>query len=48
MLREMSFRDVQVKSSDVEAQVTQGSRTAGDQQDEVGIRPINNDTNERK
>lgn len=48
MLREMSSRDVQVKSSGAEPQVTQGSSTAVDQQDEVGMRLINEDTNERK
>lgn len=48
MLREMSSRDVQVKSSGVEPQVTQGGSAAEDQQDEVGIRLINEDTNERK
>lgn len=48
MLREMSSRDVQVKSSGAEPQVTQGSSTAVDQQDEEGMRLINEDTNERK
>lgn len=48
MLREMSSRDVQVKSSGGEARVRQGSSTAPDQQDEAGVRLINEDTNERK
>lgn len=48
MLQEMSSRDVQVKSSGVKPQVTQGSSTAVDQQNEVGIRLINEDIYEKK
>lgn len=43
----MSSRGVQVKSSGVEARVTQGGRTAVDQQDEAGGL-VNEDTNGRK
>lgn len=46
--REMSSRGVQVKSSGVEARVTQGGSTALDQQDEAGVPIVNKDTNGRK
>lgn len=37
-----------MKSSGVEAPVTQGGSTAVDQQDEAGVRLVNEDTNGRK